>query len=281
MRVKTYTGILLLISVSCCLQAQDSDKKPDPDSLVYRWEKFSIRLGGFLTAMNSDISLVGHNTGLGVSVNLEDALGLNTSTLVIRGEADYNFGRRSRSSLRLGYFGLLRNASKILETEISIGDETFPIGTEIQTNYDIHIIRGLYHYSFVRDDRVNLAVSAGVYILPVRFSIGSDRFIDESAQLIAPLPVVGIRNTVLITPRILLKQNVDVLFVRTNTFQGSISDLNIWLEYNPFRHWGIGLGFNTFRFHLAAGKELHNTFDFEGSIKTSFSGLLLYGKYYF
>lgn len=282
MRVKILSGILLLISLSTGeIIAQDTDPIPGQDSLVYRWQRFAINLGGFLTTMNSDISLMGTNVGLGINVNLEDALGLSSTTFAIRGEADYNFGSRRRSHVRLGYFGLLRNSSKILESEITIGEETYPIGTEVNTRFDMHIIRGIYHYSFFRDERVNLALSAGFYVLPVSFSIGTDMLIDESANIIAPLPVVGIRNSLLVTPKFQIKQNMEVLYVRTSNFQGSINDLNIWLEYNPFRHWGFGLGYNTFRFYFSTSQELNDTFDFEGSIKTSFSGLLLYGKYFF
>ena len=282
MCIKNFAGALLYFSFSICtIQAQDPDSNSDHDSLVYRWEKFTINLGGFLITMNSDINLIGRNSGLGVSVNLEDALGLSTSTFVIRGEAEYNFGSRDRSHLRMGYFGLLRNSMKTLESEISIGNQTYPIGTEVRTDYNLHIIRGLYDFSFFRDERVNLAVSAGMYVLPVSFSIGTGQLIDENTKLIAPLPVAGIRTNVLITPRILLKQSVEVLYVRTGNFQGSISDMNIWLEYNPFRHWGLGMGFNTFRFQFAATPMENGTFDLEGSLKTSFTGLLLYGKYFF
>lgn len=282
MQVKNLTAILLLISLyTGKIIAQDADLQPGQDSLGYRWEKFTVNLGGFLTTLNSDISIMGRSSGLGINVNMEDALGLNSTTFVIRGEADYNFGTRSRSQLRLGYFGLLRNSIKILESEINIGDMTYPVGTEVTTNFDMHIIRGLYDYSFFRDERVKLAIAAGLYILPVRFSVGTGKLIDESANIIAPLPVVGLRNSILVTPKFQIRQSVEVLYVKFGNYLGSISDLNIRLEYNPFRHWGIGLGFNSFRFQFSTSKELKDTFNFEGTIKTSFTGLLLYGRYFF
>jgi hypothetical protein len=74
---------------------------------------------------------------------------------------------------------------------------------------------------------------------------------------------------------------VEVLYVSTATFLGSISDVHVLLEYNVFKHWGIGLGFNTFRFNFAAEGQVGENLKFEGSLKTGFTGLLLYGKYYF
>lgn len=249
------------------------------DSLQYKWERFSVSLGGFLTTMNSNISIDGQEMGLGVNLNLEDALGLSTSSTVIRGEAEYNFGSKKRSHVRMGYFGLFRNASKILEAELEIGGSVFPVGTEINSKYNMQIYRGMYDYAFFRDERIMLAASVGLYILPVDFSLRTAQIIDESAKIIAPLPVAGFRNAFIIAPKFTLKQNVEFLYVKTGSFKGLISDLNIWLEYNPFKHFGFGLGFNTFRFNFSAYETIGNR-DFKGSVSTEFSGLLFYGRYY-
>jgi hypothetical protein len=251
------------------------------DSLHYQWERFSVRLGGFLTTLDSDISLTGQQTGLGVNLNLEKALGLKTRTTFVRGEAEYNFGLKRRSNIRLSYFGLVRNANKRLESELEFGDSIYPIGTEIRSRYDLFIIRGLYDYDFYGDNRIKLGLSAGLYVLPVNFSVGTGNIIDESAAFIAPLPVVGLRNAFFITPKILFKQNLEVLYVKTSHLTGTISDVNIWIEYNPFVHFGVGLGYNNFRFRLSASRPEEKMLRFDGTLSTGFTGLLFYGKYYF
>lgn len=250
------------------------------DSLQYRWERFSVSLGGFLTSMNSNISIAGQEMGIGVNLNLEDALGLSTSSTVIRGEAEYNFGSRKRSHVRMGYFGLFRNASKILETELEIGGSVFPIGTEVYSKFNMQIYRGMYDYAFFRDERIMLAASVGIYVLPLDFSLRTGQIINESASIIAPLPVLGFRTAYLITPKVSLKQNVEFLYVKTTSIKGLISDLNFWLEYNPFKHFGFGLGFNTFRFNFSAYDTIGRR-DFKGTLSTEFAGLLFYGRYYF
>ena len=274
MRCKILLGLFILVLLS-------NNSLVAQDSLQYQWERFSVSLGGFLTTMNSDISLMGQQSGLGINVNLEDALGLSTSTTVVRGEVDYNFGSRGRSHLRMGYFGLIRHSDKTLEAELEIGNSVFPIGTEISSKFDMHIIRALYDYAVFKDERISLDLSVGLYVLPVSFSISTGNLINESDSFIAPLPVVGIRNSFFITPKILLKQNIDVLYVKTTSFQGSITDLNVWLEYHPFKHWGVGLGYNAFRFNYSAYLSSKNKMEFEGTLKTGFTGLLFYGKYYF
>jgi len=250
------------------------------DSVQYKWERFSVNLGGFLATMNSDISIDGQEMGLGVNINLENALGLRTSNTVIRGEVEYNFGSKRRSYVRMGYIGLFRNASKTLETELEIGGSVFPVGTELNSKYNIQIYRGMYDYAFFKDTRIMFAASVGLYVLPMDFSISTDQIINESANVIAPLPVLGFRNTFIITPKVILKQNVEFLYVKTASIKGLISDLNVWVEYNPFKHFGFGLGFNTFRFNFSAYETIGSR-DFKGSLSNEFAGLLFYGRYHF
>ncbi|MCK5694768.1 MAG: hypothetical protein KAI08_18005 [Bacteroidales bacterium] len=282
MKNKILLGLLLLIALSdLTLQAQEPEKETDRDSLEYHWERFSVSLGGFLAGVKSDISISGSETGLGININMEDALGLSTSTFAFRGEAEYNIGSRRRSHVRMSYFGLIRNSNKTLETEVEIGNSVFPIGTELSSKFNLHIIRGLYDYAFFKDERISLGVSGGLYVLPVKFAIATESTIDESTSFVAPLPVIGVRNTFLITPKIAIKQSVEVLYIKISNYQGSISDLNIWLEYNPFKHLGIGLGYNTFQLNFNSIQSTENDRNFYGSIETGYTGLLFYGRYFF
>ena len=278
---KKALGILLLCAVSnIALFAQGSHTKVEKDSLQYQWDRFSVSLGGFLTTISSDLSLIGGEMGVGLSVNLEKALGLSSTTFVLRGESEYNFGSRRRSHVRFGYFYLLRNSVKTLENEIEIGDVVYPIGTDVSSKMDLHLIRAMYDYSFYKDRRASLGLSAGLYILPMSYSIGVDDIIDEADAFVLPLPVIGFRSAFLITPKFIIKQNWELLYAKVENFQGDISDLNVWLEYHPLNHLGIGVGINSFRFSMTATEEWRAR-EFAGTFKTRFTGILLYGKYYF
>ena len=281
MRRNKVLGFLLFYAVSnIALFAQGSHTKVEQDSLQYQWDRFSVSLGGFLTTISSDLSIMGEEMGFGLSINLEKALGLSSSTFVLRGDSEYNFGPRRRSHVRFGYFFLLRNSVKTLENEIEIGDVVYPIGTDVSSRMDLHIIRAMYDYSIYRDRRATLGLSGGLYVLPVSYSIGVDDIIDEADAFVLPLPVIGFRSTFLITPKFIIKQNWELLYVKIPNFQGDISDLNILLEYHPLNHLGIGLGFNAFRFSMTATEEWRSR-EFAGTYKTGFTGLLLYGQYYF
>ncbi|MDX2444867.1 MAG: hypothetical protein QNK30_13810 [Bacteroidales bacterium] len=261
--------------------AQENSKKSRTDSLNYSWERFSVNLGGFITGMNSDIALGVEQLGLGITINLEDALGLKTSMLALRGEAGYVFGKRKRSTFRFHYFGLFRNSSKVLESDIEIGDNIFPIGTEVNSRLNISNFKVNYDFNFYMDKRVKLGFTVGLFIMPINFSLTAMGFSEGSAYFVAPLPVLGIQSNFAITPKIFLRQNIQILYLEISNFKGNILDFNARIEYNVWKHIGFGLGINSHRMSISGVKDGENLLDFDGSLKTGYTGLLFFAKYYF
>lgn len=273
------TTVMLLANLSALCQKSDFTAKPD--TLQYEWERFSFKIGGFVAGMNSDIQLSSQQLGLGVLVNLEDALGLTTSTFVFRSEIEYNFGKNRRHSIKLDYFSLLRNAQKVLESDIPIGEITFPIGTEVNSKLNLDIWKFTYIYSFYLDRRVKLGASFGLFIMPTTFEIGALHLTNESAHFIAPLPVIGLNSAFAITPKLYLKQSVEFLYLDISNFRGAITDINMRVEYNIWKHFGFGLGINAHKLNIEALQEDQNFFDFKGTLKESYTGIFMYVRYYF
>ena len=279
--IKWIPSLLLFAFFACPLaSAQDYNSDIKSDTITYSWERFSFKLGGFLAGLNSDIQLSSQQVGLGVNINVEDALGLETSTFVLRSELAYTFGKRRRSATRFGYFGLFRQASKVLDTEITIGGQNFPVGTEVNSKFNLQIYKGTYEYSFYLDERVKLYASVGLFIMPISFSTSALGFSEEAFEFVAPLPVLGVGASFAITPKLKFKQSIEILYLKISNFKGGISDINLMIEYNPWKHLGFGLGLNSYRLNIEAYDENETFLNFKGTVKTSYTGLLLYGKYY-
>lgn len=272
--------ILILFLNSIFGLAQEGSKKSKSDSLKYNWERFSVNLGGFLTGMNSDIALGVKQVGLGVTINLEDALGLKTSILALRGEAGYNFGKRKRSAVRFDYFGLFRNSSKVLESDIELGDTIFPIGTEVNSRLNIQNFKINYDFNFFMDKRVKLGFTVGLFIMPIDFSTSALGLSEEAVYFVAPLPVLGLQTQFAITPKIYLKQTIEVLYLEISSIKGNIIDFNTRIEYNAWNHIGFGLGIDSNRMSISGVKDRENFLDFNGSVKTEYTGLLFFVKFY-
>ena len=138
--------MIILYSLSVNADEKESNGKP--------WERFSFNLGGFITAINSDVSL--GVEGLGISVNVEEALDLDSSVSVFRVDGLWRFSRNLRHRLDLGWFDISRDSSTTLLQDITIGDTTFPLGTEVTTSFDLQVFKEAYSYSFFQDDRIDL-----------------------------------------------------------------------------------------------------------------------------
>lgn len=279
-------SIIILFTAFIIFEEDSYAKEKKPltaeDSLaIESWDRFSVNIGGFLAGLSNSIVAGSDQLGLGLALNLESALGLETSNLVLRGHVHYLFGRRHRHRVEIGYFGFFRNAYKVLEKEIEIGDEIYPVGTEISSKYNQQIFNANYDYAFYMDDRFNLGVSIGLYIMPLSFSVTTPNNTQRVADFTAPLPVLGLRTDFAITPKFTIKQSAELLYLKILDYEGRITDLTVRLEYTPFKHFGFGLGFDAYRLHVTSYEENPPIPGFIGTLRMDYTGLLFYVKYFF
>jgi hypothetical protein len=245
------------------------------------WPRFEVYLGGFFAGYNTGLSVGLDQLGAGIQIDLEEALGLNTSGWVFRGEAGYNFGKTRRHSLMMGYFAINRSATKVLEDSLTIDDIIYPIGEEVSTQFDFSIIRLKYGYAFLHDDRVSLSVSGGFFILPLNFAIQSTGLDETKGDIIAPLPVIGISIEVALTKKLYFSQSSELLYLATSTFQGSILDLNFRLAHKTFKHFGFGLEVNSTQIEVNAKSSDDSDGKFVADAKMGYTGVAVSASFYF
>ncbi len=244
------------------------------------WDRFSLSFGGFLSSYNSGILFASKQIGVGINIDIEDALGLESTTLAFRGNANYNFGKKSRHSASIGYFGIIRNSTKVLDEELALGNIIYPIGTEIKSQFNLTILRAKYGYAFFKDDRITLGATFGLFIMPVNLTVKALSQSENKTEFTAPLPLLGLRTDFAITRKLFLRQNVEVLYLSIGSFTGSVLDLNVMLEHKTFEHFAFGVGINSNRINISIEKP-DSSIAFFGDIKMDYTGLLFYGKYYF
>ena len=280
-----FITLLFILSISFSVfpksKAEEYKKNLKNDSLDYSWEKFSVSLGGFISGLSTDILFGNEQVGLGIAINMEDALGLETTNLVFRGETEYNFGRRDRHQIGFGYFGFFRASTKVLESDIAISGQIFPIGSEVNSRYDLQIFKTAYQYSYFVDKRVKLGASLGLFIMPISFSVSSLGFSDKATSFTAPLPVLGLDANFAITPKLYIKQGIEVLYLQIAEFKGAITDINFRLEYTPWKHIGFGIGYDSYMLSIERDDPGNGLISFVGSIRSGYTGLLFYGKFQF
>lgn len=261
-------GVLTALPAAMAAEG-DSQEKP--------WERFSLNLGGFVTSLNSDVSIGVRNVG--ISVDVEKALGLDTNMSVFRGDAILRLGDSRRHRLDFGFLDLKRSGTKTLGRDVTIGDTVYPLGTTVEAEFDFSLFKGAYSYSLVQDAKIDFGLGIGLYVAPIKFRISSTRSAAvEEESVTAPLPFLGVRLDYAITPKLFIKQSVDFFYMEYNQFKGRLLDAKIGIEYNIWKHFGLGLAYNFFYMDVESDG---GTVDWKGSINFGFSGLMLYGKLMF
>jgi hypothetical protein len=286
------TAVICLVGLAFCLSCwavpAGAYERGRPWLSEQPWEKLGVDIGFFLTNFTSNVALTG--AGAGVVVNLEDLLGLDTTTTQFRISGHYRMWRRHH--LYFSFYDLSRDADKVLE--VSIPEEEIEAGASAQSNLDIRIYKIGYTFSFWNDSRVDLGAGLGFYVMDLAAGLkvqGEGSAGGESAgffeEVLAedttlPLPVLMLRANVAITKRVFLKQTFDVFYISLSGFEGLLLDANLALEGHICRFFGLGMGFNFMQVEIEG--DGGNGFlggGWNGKLNFDYSGLHLYAKFFF
>lgn len=256
------------------------------DAAARPWEKFSINLGGFISTIDSNLR-IGSN-GLAVNIDLEDMLGLDSEQSVFRVDGTWRYSENRRHRLDLGWFSYKRDSTKRVLNDFDVeGPDgsriTVPAGTTVESSSDVDIFKGAYSYSFIQDDRVDLGLSIGLYVMPIKSGLKAAGLVDvnEAASFTAPLPVLGLRADIAIAPKWFLRFGSELFYLEYDNFKGSLVNASTKLEYNPWKHVGLGLGVESFRLKIEAEGGDYPGIDFNGDFEFNYTGIELYTRIFF
>ena len=279
---KVHAGTVAAVAVALLLVLVPvSSYAADNSTYNLPWERFNVQGGAFFASLNNNVTV--GSAGAGVAVDLEQALGLDTQNTVFRLGTLYRFGETRRHRVDLDYLYFNRTASKTIGKEIVVDNVTLGVGTTVETTFNYQIIRAAYSYSFFQDDRMDLAASIGLFVMPIKFELSASGYGSKTGDFsfTAPLPALGLRGDFAITPRWMLRTNLDFFYLEYQSFKGALVDTRIAVEYNPWEHFGFGLGFDNFRVKLEAKDKDYPGVDFQGVVKSQFMGVQLYARYFF
>jgi hypothetical protein len=235
-------------------------------------ERASIILGAFITDRQSNTRF-DSNAGDGTDIDMEDDLGLESSTNVARLGGYVWLGRRHR--LDGAYFDLSRSASIPIQETIDFGDETFQINTALNTEADLTIVKADYTFAVLAKDRGWLGVTAGLYIAETGFALSQPTLgRAESEDVTAPLPLFGIRGDYAINDHITLRGATQFFAFSTDELEGHLTDFYIGADYGFGQRMAVGLAYNRVSMNIGADEDP----GFDGRIDWGYDGFMLYFK---
>ena len=128
------------------------------------WKKWNLDLGWYFADTDSSFRLGGGQLGVGVSVDVEEFLGLDSTSDSFRVAGGWRFSENKRHKLELGWFGFRRDATKTVVDTITIppeyGGGTLGPGT-LNSEFNFDVIRLKYEYSLILDHRLDLNIGGG------------------------------------------------------------------------------------------------------------------------
>jgi len=235
-------------------------------------ERASIIVGAFITDRQSETRF-DSDTGDGTDIDMENDLGLESSTNVARLGGYVWLGKRSR--LDGAYFDLSRSATIPIKETIDFGDETFQINTALNTEANLKIIKADYTFAVLAKDRGYLGVTAGLYIAETGFALSQPTLgRAETEDVTAPLPLLGLRGDYAITDRITLTGAAQWFGYSTNEFDGRLTDFYVGADYGFGKRMAVGLAYDRVSMSIGAQEDG----GFSGQLDWGYDGFLLYFK---
>jgi hypothetical protein len=271
---KALIGAIVCLAPLHALAQESSETAPwDP------WEKGYISAGVFWADTDNSVRL--GTPGVGIEFDVEDALDLENSQAVFRVDGGYRFGANNRHRIDFSWFDLSRDATKALEADVSLPDGTIlPIGTTVRSQFDLAFYNVRYSYSFIKDDRIDFAGSLGLHVTKLGLFLEEVGGGDAGGDSVtAPLPVIGGRLDVALTPKWYLRSSMELFYLEFDTFKGSLADTLLSAEYRAWKHFSLGLGLNSVRINVENNESLGLGFD--GKLRSDFVGLMLFGRVIF
>ncbi len=72
-----------------------------------------------------------------------------------------------------------------------------------------------------------------------------------------------------------------MFYLEYENITGGLADTYFGVEWNPFKHVGFGLGYNSVTYRVERDGTASNGLDYNCKINLELSGLLLYARYFF
>lgn len=257
----------------------DQDPKPPaapaPEQAQKPWRTFELITGVTYSSVSSTLTVGRGGGGGSLAIDGEGTLGLSRELLSPEVWTSYRLAERHRISF--AFEDMTRTSTRTLQRDIVVDGVTYNVGTDIHSVYGVQFYNLTYAWSFLQDDRMEMAVTASFDTLRAHFAIeATNTQVASNERFIFPIPLPGANADFQLIPDLWLRERLQLMYVPVQNYAGLLVDLNTALEYSILKNVSLGLGFDIFRIGLEKKSSGSTWGNFEGDFKYDSAGVLIY-----
>jgi len=240
-------------------------------------DAFHVSLGSFIVDTDTKLRLDGEAGEEGRVIDWERNFGEGD---VNRFRMDGYWRFAERHKVRALVFSSSRSASRTFNEDIEWGGETYPASAVIDGEIKFSIYELAYEYAFMRRDNFELAASIGLHYTDFEASLGAEvssggtaanRRIDRSGNIGAPLPVLGLRGTWLLSQTFSIDVSGQFFSLTYGDIEGNVQDYRATFNWQPKRWLGLGIGYDSFSVDVDVDSD-----KFRGQMDWSYQGPMIF-----
>jgi len=266
-----------LVFLSACIVQMPVCEIARADSADPITQTVHIDLGAFLMSTDTIVRVDGSGGANGSDIDLRRDFDIKDQDR-FRIDGYWRFFKRHK--LRFMYFDSSSSAERTLTRDVHFGDATFPVNASARLGFDMQVFEAAYEYSFVRSTNFELAGSFGLHNIHVATQLsavlattaGSGGFNKaSSATTNGPLPVLGLHAIWALNNQMYFDGYLQFFKVQIDNIDGSLSDYKLDFVWQPFKHFGMGAGFNQFTTRVDVSQDR-----FSGRLKLGYGGPIVF-----
>lgn len=262
----------------------ESEESPPAkiEAAVFTKANWIVDLGAFYANVDSKIRVDGNAGNFGSDLDFESDLGLSENELLFNASATYTGWEKW--SMGIEWFQLNRGSMGTLRKDIEWGQTLLPAQADIETYFDVNILRIYGGYELWRNDRTGVGLGAGIHGAGMKagidavFSLGGGTFgefsDDVSTGAILPLPNFGIWANHLFSPRLLGSFRVDAFALEIDEYKGELWSMAASVRYKATKRLSVGAGYSYFLLNVKMERNRWN-----GEAEFSYHGPKLFVFY--
>ncbi|MFL6579618.1 MAG: hypothetical protein ACJ8G2_02655 [Burkholderiales bacterium] len=249
--------------MACAPLAQAADDSAGRNPALN--DKWFFELGGYFPTSNTTAQLDSTSAGVGTIIDFKNVLGMDERAQAVNLAARWRFTERWR--LEASYFETHADGNRTTNQNIQWGNKFYPAGSQLNSSLDVNDARVSVGYSLFKTTDKELGIGFGFHVMGYNASISSQAIGSESKRVTAPLPVITAYGAFSMDDKWSIAARLDRFSLTYNQYSGSITGLGLELLYQPFRHVGFGVGYQTLYIDFEATRG-----DFVGKINQNMQG---------